>query len=321
LVFGWHVLKDCIMNYLLIVDDSPMDAHFARSVLEKQFHERIKFAANGWEALEQIEEQLPLVVVTDLQMPELDGLQLTERIHQRFPSVPVILMTAHGSEDIAAEALARGAVDFVPKSMLAAELCHAVSSVLSMSVGGPRDQTVQRFLRHEELRFDLDNDPALIVPLVSQLHDAARHTGLVTATHGMRLAKALTEALRNAMFHGNLDLTAEEWSEVRTSPAAADIVQQRMKNPEFSRRQVIVTAEISPYFGQFSIRDEGRGFDTGSLPNLSRDPSQLASNQRRGLVLIQAFCDDVHFNSRGNEITLTKCRCSEIPAPPDKPQA
>ena len=309
------------MNYLLIVDDSPVDAHLARSLLEKQFHERIKFAANGWEALEQIEEQLPLIVITDLQMPELDGLQLTERIHQRFPTVPVLLMTAHGSEEIAAEALARGAVDFVPKSMLATELCHAVSSVLAMSGSGPRDQTVQKFLRHVELRFDLENQPALIAPLVSQLQDAARHMGLVGETHSMRLAKALTEALRNAMFHGNLDLTEEEWSAVRTDPTAAEIVQKRLLNPEYARRQVVVTAEISPYFGQFSIRDEGRGFDTGSLPNLSRDPSQLASNQRRGLVLIQAFCDDVHFNSRGNEITLTKCRCSEIPTTPDKPQA
>ena len=43
------------MNYMLIVDDSPLDAHLARSLLEKKFQERIKFAVNGWEALEQIQ--------------------------------------------------------------------------------------------------------------------------------------------------------------------------------------------------------------------------------------------------------------------------
>ncbi len=304
-------LKARIMNYLLIVDDSPMDSHLARSILEKQFHERIKFAVNGWEALEQIEEQLPLIVVTDLQLPEMDGLQLTERIHQRFPAVPVLLMTAHGSEEVAAEALARGAVDFVPKSMLATELCHAVSSVLSMSTGGPRDQAVQKFLRREEIQFDLDNDPALIAPLVAHLQERARHIRLVEMSHGMRLAKALTEALRNAMFHGNLELTTEEWDVVRAVPAASDIVKQRLQNPEYARRQIIVTAILTPDHGQFTIRDEGRGFDTSSIPNLSRDPSHLANNQRRGLVLIQAFCDEVQFNSRGNEITLIKRR-SEI---------
>lgn len=299
------------MNYMLIVDDSPMDSHLARSLLEKQFHERIKFAANGWEALEQIEEQLPLIVITDLQLPELDGLQLTERIHQRFPTVPVILMTAHGSEDVAAEALARGAVDYVPKSMLATELCHAVSSVLAMSAAGPRDQSIQRFLRRQEFQFDLDNDPNLIAPVVSHLRDVARHIQLVGETQAMRLAKALTEALRNAMFHGNLELTAAEWEAARSDPTASEIVKQRLTDPQYARRQVMVSASISAYFAQFSIRDEGRGFDTELVPDLASNPAQLANNQRRGLVLIQAFCDEVHFNARGNEITMTKCRCSE----------
>lgn len=299
------------MNYLLIVDDSPIDSHLARSLLEKQFSERIKFAVNGWEALEQIQEQLPLLVITDLQLPEMDGLQLTERIHQRFPNVPVLLMTAHGSEEIAAEALARGAVDYVPKSMLATELCHAVSSVLAVSKGGTRDLSVQRFLRREEFQFDLPNDPELITPLVLQLQDSARLMGLVGETQGMRLAKALTEAMRNAMFHGNLELTTEEWDSVRPSPATAAIVKQRMEDPKYSQRQLIVTANISQYFAQFSIRDEGQGFDTTTIPDLSRDTSQMASNQRRGLVLIQTFCDEVYFNRRGNEITLTKCRCSD----------
>jgi CheY-like chemotaxis protein len=302
------------MNYLLIVDDSPFDSHLARSVLEKTFHERIKFAENGWIALEQIEEQLPLAVVTDLQMPVLDGLQLTERIHQRFPSVPVILMTAHGSEEIAAEALARGAVDFVPKSMLASELVHAVESVLAMSTGGPRDQRLYQCLRREELQFELNNDITLIPPLVSRLQEAARHVQLVGDAQAMRLAKALAEALRNAIYHGNLELTTEEWAAVRAAPANAEIVVQRLKDPHFSNRRVLVNATLSAHEGEFMIRDEGQGFDTASVPNITVNPSQLTTNQRRGLVLIQAFTDDVHFNSRGNEITLIKRRLSDLTA-------
>lgn len=294
------------MNYLLIVDDSPLDSHLARSVLEKQFHERIKFAVNGWEALEQIEEQLPLAVITDLQLPELDGMQLTERIHQKFPTVPVILMTAHGSEDVAAEALARGAVDFVPKSMLATELCHAVAGVLAISTKGIRDQSILQCLKSQDFCFELETDPAVISPLVMHLLEAARHLRLVEHTRGMRLSKALTEALRNAMFHGNLELTTDEWATARSSPLESAIVQQRLQNPDYSQRQVIVTARLTPYVGQFSIRDEGRGHDTTLIPDLSRDSSHLASNERRGLVLINAFCDAVEFNKRGNEITLIK---------------
>lgn len=302
------------MNYLLIVDDSPVDAHLARSVLEKTIHEHIKFAENGWFALEQIENQLPLLVITDLNMPTIDGLQLTERIHQRFPSVPVILMTAHGSEEIAAEALDRGAVDFVPKSMLASELPHAVESVLAMSCSGPRDQLLNDCLRCEELQFELHNDVALIPPLVSRLRTTARHVQLVGETQALRLSKAISEAIRNAMFLGNLELTPDEWAAVRHAPATAEIVQQRLQDPHYSQRRTRVTSRISSLVAEFTIRDEGPGFDTSCLPNITLNPSQLASNERRGLVLIQAFTDEVRFNASGNEVVLVKRR--EAPTNP-----
>ena len=302
------------MNYLLIVDDSPVDAQLARSVLEKTFHERIKFASNGWEALEQIEEQLPLAVITDLQMPVLDGLQLTERIHQRFPTVPVILMTGHGSEEIAAEALDRGAVDFVPKSMLVSELSRAVENVLAMNGGAPRDHLLNTCLRCEELQLELENDVSLIAPLVSLLRATTRHMKLVGETQSLRFAKAISEAIHNAMFHGNLELTADEWDAVRRSPSVTEIVQQRLQDPHYSQRRVFVTTRISSLEGQITVRDDGPGFDTGSLPNIAVNPSQLVSSERRGIVLIQAFTDEIRFNNRGNEVVLVKHH-----EPPAKP--
>ena len=294
------------MNYLLIVDDSPLDSQLARRLLEKTFHERIKSAVNGWDALELIEEQLPLVVITDLQMPVLDGLQLTERIHQRFPSVPVILMTANGSEEIASEAMARGAVDFVPKSMLAGELCHAVESALAVTAGAQRDPRLSRCLRQEQLHFELDNDLLLIPPLVAHLRETARQVNLVGDAESMRLAKALIEALRNAIFHGNLELSVEELAAMRVSPGSSDVVQQRLLNPRYNQRHVTVITSISSDAGQFTIRDEGPGFDTRTVANITLDPSQLTSRKNRGLLLIQTFMDEVRFNEQGNEITLIK---------------
>ena len=56
-------------------------------------------------ALVRMKQGLPDVVVTDLQMPEMDGLALIKMIRAHYPRVPVILMTAHGSEELAVEAL------------------------------------------------------------------------------------------------------------------------------------------------------------------------------------------------------------------------
>jgi DNA-binding response OmpR family regulator len=275
-------------------------------LLESRFNHQIEFASTGWEALEHIESHLPLVVITDLQMPEMDGLQLTETIRRRFPSVPVILMTAHGSELIAVEAMMRGATDYVPKAKLAGELSRAVEAVLSVSGESSREQRLQNCLRFEQTHYELDNDTMLIPPLVDHFQHVARELNLVDDADRLRLAKALAEAISNAMYHGNLELSAEELSALRLSPGSSEFIRARRQQAPYRDRRVRVEATISPEEGRFVVRDQGPGFDTRTVPNITDDPSRLASNERRGLVLIKLFMDEVRFNERGNEITLVK---------------
>src|SRR5689334_10714278 len=100
---------------ILIVDDSPVDAQVAALLVRKQLGLRAVFAADGVEALEVLAREAPAVVLTDLQMPKLDGLGLVSRLNRDHPRIPVILMTARGSESIALEALQSGAASYVPK--------------------------------------------------------------------------------------------------------------------------------------------------------------------------------------------------------------
>src|SRR5262245_9048764 len=82
---------------VLVVDDSAMDRHLAGAIVQKMGGWQPLFAANGAEALAMLEAQRPDVVLTDMLMPEMDGLQLVQAIRAKYPLVPVILMTAHGS--------------------------------------------------------------------------------------------------------------------------------------------------------------------------------------------------------------------------------
>ena len=121
----------------------------------------------GAEALEKIQLVHPDVVLTDLQMPEMDGLELVGAIRSApFPLVPVILMTAHGSEDIAVQALARGASSYVPKMKLAAELPEVLESVLAVSKADRHNERLGDCLHRTSSEFVLDNDTALVYPLV-----------------------------------------------------------------------------------------------------------------------------------------------------------
>lgn len=296
------------MNYLLVVDDSRVDREMVRGLLERRLNYQIEFASNGWEAVEQIESQLPLAIITDLQMPEMDGLQLTAEVRRRFATVPVILMTAHGSEEIAAEALALGAADYVPKSKLTTELYRAVESVLAVTAGNSGEQRLSQYLRSEQTRYELDNDAALIPPLVAHLQRTAWELKLVDDANRIRLAKALGEVLRNAMYHGNLELSTEEVATMNVSPASRESSLGRRNMAPYCSRRVTLESSISPDVGRFMIRDEGLGFDAKSLLTMATDRSQLAKSERRGLVLVKAFMDEVSFNDRGNEVTLVICR-------------
>src|ERR1041384_5719990 len=112
------------MVRVLVVDDSPMDRRLSGSLLKKRAGMEPVYAENGVEALEAIARSMPEIVLTDLQMPEMDGLERVEAIRREHPYLPVILMTAHGSEEIAVQALRRGAASYDAKRNLAAEVVN-----------------------------------------------------------------------------------------------------------------------------------------------------------------------------------------------------
>src|SRR5262245_44959161 len=116
----------------LVVDDSPVDRALVQNVLEKQLRAVVHVAPNGAAALASIEVATPDVVLTDLQMPEVDGLALVEAIRRDYPFIPTILMTAHGSEETALAALRAGAASYVNKRNLASRLIETVQDVLAL---------------------------------------------------------------------------------------------------------------------------------------------------------------------------------------------
>src|SRR5262245_45869732 len=118
------------MPRILIVEDSPTQAVALKGLLERT-NFIVQIASNGRQAMQAIHASLPDIVVTDLQMPEMNGLELVEAVSREHLFLPVILMTQHGSERIAVEALEKGAASYVPKSALARDLPRAIDEVLT----------------------------------------------------------------------------------------------------------------------------------------------------------------------------------------------
>ena len=99
---------------VLVVDDDAT----ARRMLDVRMRGlgcQVAMAATGLEALATIERDLPAVILLDLQMPEMDGMEVLRALNRDGVDVPTIVITAHGSIDTAVEAMKEGAVDFILK--------------------------------------------------------------------------------------------------------------------------------------------------------------------------------------------------------------
>jgi CheY-like chemotaxis protein len=314
------------MPKVLVVDDLATDRCLVGGILESDSILDVVFANNGVEALQKIRDagrrnQAFDLVVTDLQMPEMDGLELVDVVRREFPQLPVILITAHGSEALAVEALERGAASYVPKSHLTAKLLDTVEQVLSLPRSDADYQPLVSCLLDTEFRFALDNDKALIEPLLNLSKQVIEDFRLCDANGRMRVAVALEEALLNAMYRGNLEISREQMEEVREHMVMGQglgLITQRRRQTPFRERQVLFQIRATPDEVRFVVRDEGPGFDVMSVLDPG-DPDQLNRDAGRGLVLMRTFMDDVFYNERGNEVTMVKRR--EKTAVPEMAQA
>src|SRR5262245_51205454 len=144
------------MPNVLVVDDSPIDRVLVEGVLRKDQRMRVRNATSGADALAVLGEMQPDIVITDLQMPELDGLALVTAIRIHYPNVPVVLITAHGSEELAVQALEQGASSYVPKSQLANNLLTAVDQVLDLARHNRGYEALGQAMEYAEFRFRAD---------------------------------------------------------------------------------------------------------------------------------------------------------------------
>ncbi|HEX5271752.1 MAG TPA: response regulator [Gemmataceae bacterium] len=294
------------MATILVVDDTAVDRFLAGELLEEVPGWRAAYAEDGRQALSLLKESVPDLVLTDLQMPEVNGLELVEAIRRDHPAVPVILMTAHGSEEIAATALRKGAASYVPKRNLARDLAPTVTSVLEAAQAGRDQQMVLQWLEVAEYRFVLGNDLSHVRALVASLQSQMAQMEAIDRNGLIKVGIALHEVLTNAVEHGNLEVS----SDLRELPDPRvywDLTERRRGEAPYRDRRVHLTARLSRREVVFVVRDEGPGYDVSRLPDPT-DPANLAKSSGRGLLLVRTFMDDVGFNAAGNEITLTK-RC------------
>lgn len=298
--------------HVLIVDDDPADRQRATAALETINRLRVSYAENGEEALQRIAEDAPDLIVTDLNMPVLSGLGLIDHLQRESLAIPTVLMTGHGNEELAAEALLRGATSYVPKQRLEGYLGGTVDRTLKVLHKKHHHSRLLDCLVHTESCFQLKNDESLIPPILGNVQSKLSRMDWADEMRLTQVTVALDEALSNAIFHGNLEVDSKMRSQGPDGLVHfMKTVEARRALHPYAQRQVSFTVKVDIDHTHCTVEDEGNGFDPDTLPDPTK-PENLLKASGRGLMLIRSFMDEVQHHGNGNRITMIKRRPAGI---------
>ncbi len=104
------------MSKILVIDDERAIRNTLKDILEVEGHS-VDVAEDGHSGLEQFENGNYELVLCDIKMPQMDGIEVLEKLQERQPDVPVVMISGHGNIDTAVEAIKKGAFDFIEKPL------------------------------------------------------------------------------------------------------------------------------------------------------------------------------------------------------------
>ena len=299
--FLYH--RSLALANILIVDDNPVDRLLVSSIVEKTPQWKSQSVASAQEALLLMEQEVPDLLITDLQLPEMNGIELVAEIRKQLPSLPILLVTHSDNAKMAMEALSAGATSFSPKQSLEKDLPSTIAQLLDVAQATRYTHDLSFCPMPGHQMFVLDNELSMIGPTIENLQS---HLPAWSDRDRLQIGMAIEEAITNAMHHGNLEIDSA-LREGKTDQRYYDAVADRKQDPCYYNRKVRIEAEFSDRHICIQISDEGPGFEPKDVGD-PREAENLRRVSGRGLLLIRTFMDQVVHNSVGNQITMTKLR-------------
>lgn len=115
---------------IVIVDDSDFSRSIISQMVKEAGYQLVGEASGAEEALQVIKDKTPHVVITDIVMPQISGIELTERINKSYEEIFVIVVSSLSQEHIVLEAIGAGASDFIAKPIQKQQLVDSLEKIL-----------------------------------------------------------------------------------------------------------------------------------------------------------------------------------------------
>ena len=147
-----------IPKKILIVDDQRLFADGLKVVIEsREPHFRVvDIAENGVQAVRMARQHLPDIILMDIRMPEMDGVEATRLIHEKHPEIKILMLTTFSDEEYVSKSLEQGAIGYLLKSRPAEELINSIRALVSGII--QIDPAVSERLFHGRIKRDRDDE-------------------------------------------------------------------------------------------------------------------------------------------------------------------
>ena len=208
----------------MVVDDEEALRSLLIRMLQKEGFDAFP-ASDGEEAIRLFRERSPLVVVSDIRMPRMDGLTMLTEIRKMDRSAAVILMTGQGNEEILLSALRGGATNFFKKPFSSRELIDEIRRIVGFRLEAARSSLFSPYLTAETKSFVLPPLVSSYYPVINQV--TLQLPGLVPPEEILNLKIGIEEMITNAVEHGNLGISFEEKAAAVREGRLAELVAER----------------------------------------------------------------------------------------------
>jgi len=239
------------METILIVDDEKNYPLILSSVLEDEGFETLT-ANSGHAAFEILKASDVDLVLTDMKMPVMDGIQLLEKIKAKDPDLPVIMMTAHGTVEKAVEAMQKGAYNYVLKPFDNERLILVVNKANAMYRVIKENRRLRRDI---ESRYSFEN----IIGKSKKMQDVfemIRKVAPVTATVLIEGKSGTGKELVAKAIHFNSPRHDKPFIAVNCSALAENLLESEL----FGHEKGAFTGAVSMNKGRFEVADGGTLF-------------------------------------------------------------
>ncbi|MFQ3579154.1 MAG: response regulator [Bacteroidales bacterium] len=287
---------------VLLVEDDPASMAFLEILVQKEGY-HIEKADNGKIALELFESFKPDIILSDINMAQMNGLELLEKIRGQKSDIIFILLTAYTSEEFVIKAIKHGANNYLKKPLSKDTIIGLLRKYKTLIEHQRNEKKLSNFVKKYNFTLQMVTEINLIPEIVNYL---VQETGdIFTPDKKLDIKLGLNELIINAVEHGNLEISYTDKSSALLNNSLETLYESRMNNLSLAQRTVEIKYSLSKEYCEWIITDQGKGFSPSAIPSpLTEDG--IMKLHGRGIFISKYHFDEMEYLGCGNQVRVRK---------------